>query len=161
MPVATNLPEYMVNECKSGPPVGMALVTGTADPQVSFNGGTITVLGQQRDVVLSSEQTIALWLCRNGCGSNTQTQTIDVRPDDDVSVALRNWSCSGAPVGHYAVQGGGHTWPSGRQFLLSGLLVLYHVMLTRHMRGGPFSRSSNAQLPKRGSTPLTLALNAI
>jgi polyhydroxybutyrate depolymerase len=117
MPVATNLPEYMVNECQSGPPVGMAWVTGTADPQVPFNGGTITVLGQQRDVVLSSEQTIALWLRRNGCGSNAQTQTIDVRPDDGVSVTLRNWSCSGAPVGHYAVQGGGHTWPSGRQFL--------------------------------------------
>ncbi len=117
MPVATNLPEYMANECQSGPPVGMAWVTGTADPQVPFNGGMITVLGQQRDVVLSSEQTIALWLRRNGCGSNAQTQTIDVRPDDGVSVTLRNWSCSGAPVGHYAVQGGGHTWPSGRQFL--------------------------------------------
>jgi polyhydroxybutyrate depolymerase len=117
MPVATNLPEYMVNECQSGPPVGMALITGTADPQVPYNGGTITVLGQRRDVVLSSEQTLDLWQHRNGCGSTPQTQNIDVRRNDGVSVTLRNWSCSRAPVRHYAVQGGGHTWPSGRQFL--------------------------------------------
>lgn len=117
MPVATNLPEYMVNECQSGPPVGMALVTGTADPQVPYNGGTITVLGQQRDVVLSSEQTMALWQRRNGCQGNPRAQSIDARPNDGVSVTLRDWSCSGAPTRHYTVQGGGHTWPNGRQFL--------------------------------------------
>ena len=49
----------------------------------------------------------------------------------------------------------------GASSYLSGLLVLYHLMLTRQMRGGRFSRSSNTQLPKQGSTPLTLALNAI
>ncbi|MEL6572585.1 MAG: PHB depolymerase family esterase [Pseudomonadota bacterium] len=116
-PVATNLPEYMVNECQSGPPVGMALITGTADPQVPYTGGTITVLGQQRDVVLSSEKTVALWQRRNGCRANPQTLNIDLRPNDGVSVRLRNWTCSGAPLRHYTVQGGGHTWPSGRQFL--------------------------------------------
>ncbi|MEP3844709.1 MAG: PHB depolymerase family esterase [Paracoccaceae bacterium] len=117
MPVATNLPKYMVNECRSGPPVGVALITGTDDPQVPFNGGTITVLGQRRDVVLSSEQTMALWQNRNGCGNKLRSSTYDQRPNDGVSVTLRDWSCSGAPLRHYTVQGGGHTWPSGRQFL--------------------------------------------
>ena len=117
MPVASNLPEYMVNECQSGPPVGIALITGTADPYVPYNGGTIIVLGQQRDVVLSSEQTLALWQRRNGCRAGPQIQNIDIRPSDGVSVAVRSWSCSGAPVRHYSVQGGGHTWPSGRQLL--------------------------------------------
>ena len=117
MPVATNLPDYMVNECRSGPPVGMALVTGTADPQVPYGGGTITVLGQKRDVVLSSEQTLALWQQRNGCRTGPDVRNLDARPNDGVSVKIRTWPCSGAPVRHYAVQGGGHTWPSGRQFL--------------------------------------------
>lgn len=117
MPVATNLPEYMVNECQSGPPVGMALVTGTADPQVPFDGGTITVLGQRRDVVLSSAQTVALWRARNGCHSGAREQQLDVDPGDGVSVVVRDWSCSGAPVRQYQIDGGGHTWPSGRQFL--------------------------------------------
>lgn len=117
MPVATNLPKYMVNECRSGPPVGMALITGTADKQVPYNGGTITVLGQKRDVVLSSEETVALWRRRNGCGAGAKTQNIDARPNDGLSVVVRDWSCSGAPVRHYGVHGGGHTWPSGRQFL--------------------------------------------
>lgn len=117
MPVATNLPEYMVNECRSGPPVGMMLITGTADPQVPFGGGTITVLGQQRDVVLSSEDTVALWQRRNGCNATPQSQSIDANPSDGLSVTLRQWPCSGAPVRHYTVNGGGHTWPSGRPFL--------------------------------------------
>ncbi|MFK7754731.1 MAG: PHB depolymerase family esterase [Sedimentitalea sp.] len=117
MPVATNLPNYMVNECRSGPPVGLALITGTADKQVPYNGGTITVLGQQRDVVLSSEQTMALWQRRNGCTGTFRSKTIDARPNDGVSVTRRDWPCSRAPVRHYTVHGGGHTWPSGRQFL--------------------------------------------
>lgn len=131
MPVATNLPDYMVNECRSGPPVGLALITGTADPQVPFGGGTITVLGQQRDVVLSSEQTMALWQRRNGCGNGFQSTKFDRRSGDGVSVIRRDWSCSGAPVRHYTVQGGGHTWPSGRQFLSRRLV-------------GPVSRDINA-----------------
>lgn len=131
MPVATNLPKYMVNECQSGPPVGMALITGTADPQVPYNGGTITVLGQKRDVVLSSEQTLALWQRRNGCKSGPRIQNFDARPNDGVSVSLRRWSCNRAPVLHYAVEGGGHTWPSGRQFLPARLV-------------GPVSKDINA-----------------
>lgn len=122
MPVATNLPDYMVNECRSGPPVGVALITGTDDRQVPYNGGTITVLGQQRDVVLSSDQTMALWQRRNGCSNVFQTTTFDRRPNDGVSVALRDWSCSGAGLRHYTVQGGGHTWPSGRPFLPARLV---------------------------------------
>lgn len=117
MPVATNLPTYMVNECRSGPALGMALITGTADPQVPFGGGTITVLGQRRDQVLSSEDTLKLWQRRNGCRGNPETQTIDANTRDSVSVSVRQWSCAGAPVRHYTVLGGGHTWPSGRQFL--------------------------------------------
>lgn len=117
MPVATNLPDYMVNECRSGPPVGLALITGTDDPQMPYNGGTITVLGQKRDVVLSSEQTMALWQRRNRCGGGVQSRTIDRARGDQVSVTVRDWPCAGAPLRHYTVQGGGHTWPSGRQFL--------------------------------------------
>lgn len=131
MPVATNLPDYMVNECRSGPPVGLALITGTADPQVPYGGGTITVLGQQRDVVLSSEQTMAVWQRRNGCGRGFQSTTFDQRAGDGVSVVRRDWSCLGAPTRHYTVQGGGHTWPSGRQFLPVRLV-------------GPVSRDINA-----------------
>jgi polyhydroxybutyrate depolymerase len=131
MPIATNLPDYMVNECRSGPAVGMALVTGTADPQVPFNGGTITVLGQRRDQVLSSEDTMKLWQRRNGCRGNPRTKAIDQNKRDAVSVSVRQWSCSGAPVRHYTVHGGGHTWPSGRQFLPVSLV-------------GPVSKDINA-----------------
>ncbi len=54
-PVAMSLPSFMVNECQEGPPVGLALMNGTADPQVPYKGGWITVFRKKRDIVLATE----------------------------------------------------------------------------------------------------------
>jgi len=118
MPVAMGLPEFMVNECASGPPVGVAIVNGTADPQVPYEGGWITVFRDQRDRVLSTEQTTKLWRSRNGCTHlPTSTSSID-KLEDNTSITIRSWSdCTGAPVMLYRVENGGHTWPSGLQYL--------------------------------------------
>ncbi len=118
MPVAMGLPEFMVDECVAGPPVGIAIVNGTADPQVPYHGGWITVFRDQRDRVLSTDQTIALWRKRNGCqNAPTTVSSADV-PGDKTSVSIQSWSaCRGAPVKLYRVDNGGHTWPSGLQYL--------------------------------------------
>lgn len=118
MPVAMGLPEFMVDECVSGPPVGVAIVNGTADPQVPYEGGWITVFRDQRDRVLSTDETAKLWRSRNGCAqAPTSTLLVD-RVEDNTSVAITAWSdCSGAPVMLYRVENGGHTWPSGLQYL--------------------------------------------
>ncbi len=117
MPVGMNLPEFMRNECRSGPPVGLALVMGTDDPQVPYNGGWITVFGRQRDQVLSADATLALWRGRNRCGAGPTQTTTDQRPLDRTTLTTLSWACGSAPVVHFRVEGGGHTWPSGRQFL--------------------------------------------
>ena len=118
MPVAMGLPEFMVNECEHGPPVAIAIMNGTADPQVPFDGGEITVFRKKRGIVLSASETIALWRARNACmDAALAIREID-RPGDETSVEVTSWTgCSGAPVTFYKVVNGGHTWPGGRQYL--------------------------------------------
>lgn len=118
MSVAMSLPKFMQDDCAEGPPVGVAIMNGTADPQVPYQGGWITVFRKKRDIVLATNDTISLWRDRNGCAnSETSRKHID-KPGDNTSVTIIEWSkCSGAPVKLFKVNSGGHTWPSGRQYL--------------------------------------------
>ena len=118
MPVAMSVPEFMEDDCMSGPAVGVAIVNGTTDPQVPYEGGWIKVFRKKRDIVLSTDKTVELWHRRNGCAlSPTQTNSLD-KPGDKTTVDITEWThCDGAPVKSYKVNNGGHTWPSGIQYL--------------------------------------------
>jgi len=117
MPVAMSLPEFMEDDCQSGPPVPIAIMNGTADKQVPYEGGWITVRRKKRDIILSTDKTISLWRARNGCSGRVSRAKID-KPGDKTSVDVTEWTeCTGAPVKLYKVNNGGHTWPSGLQYL--------------------------------------------
>lgn len=118
-PIAMPLPVFLVSTCKrSTNPIGVALINGTADPLVPYDGGTIRVFRQKRDDVLSTDDTIDYWRKRNGCPPRpTSIKRLDA-VDDDTAVVHSSWTkCTGAPVTLYRVENGGHTWPSGRQYL--------------------------------------------
>ena len=117
-PVAMPLPEFMAERCRGGPPVGVTIMNGTDDPVVPFDGGEITVGRRKRGRVLSTDETVSLWLQRNGCREGAGRKT-RLDPDRDrTHVELTEWrDCDGAPVQLYTVVGGGHTWPSGSQYL--------------------------------------------
>lgn len=112
------LPDFLEDDCTAGPPVGVAIVNGTADPLVPYGGGRIEVLGHDRGAVLSTDATAALFRRRDGCAAKpTGEETLD-GVDDGTRVEKTTWaSCDGAPVVVYRVEGGGHTWPSGVQYL--------------------------------------------
>ena len=117
-PVAMPLPEFMADKCRSGPPVGIVMMNGTKDPVVPYDGGMIVALKQERGLVLSTSETVALWNKRNGCKtSNTNVERIN--PAKDLMHVIKTeWlNCSGAQVNLYKIVGGGHTWPSGSQYL--------------------------------------------
>lgn len=122
-PVTMPLPEFLADDCRNGPPVGVLVMNGTADPLVPYDGGQIRVFRKDRGQVLSTDQTMAFWRRRNGCAdAPTSVEEID-RPGDRTSVVRTDWKdCTGAPVTLYRVDGGGHTWPSGRQYLGSWLI---------------------------------------
>lgn len=117
-PVSMPLPQHFEDDCAGGPPLGLVLFNGTRDPQVPYNGGPITVLGMKRDVVLSTDETIKLWLRKNNCAAKVSAVRTINPARDQTSVTRMEWSdCEGAPVVLYRIGNGGHTWPSGRQYL--------------------------------------------
>lgn len=117
-PVAMPMPAYMLNECAAAPGTGIAILNGTDDPLVPYDGGRITVGNRQRDEVISTDDTVAFWRARNRCSAEeTDEQIIDTRRDR-MQVRRTSWeACEYAPVVLYRIEGGGHTWPSGRQYL--------------------------------------------
>ncbi len=121
---AMPLADFLEDDCSSGPPVGVAIVNGTADPLVPYDGGRVEVLGRYRGAVLSTDATAALFRRRNGCEPQpTAEETLD-QAEDGTRVEKTLWgACDGAPVAVYRVEGGGHTWPSGAQSPLERVVV--------------------------------------
>lgn len=117
-PVAMPLPAYLESTCRTGPPVGIAIMNGTKDPLVPYTGGAITAGKKVRDEVVSTAKTLELWRQRNGCAAEPSARTTIDTARDGMSVEKTEWRlCSGAPVILYRIVGGGHTWPGGKQYL--------------------------------------------
>jgi polyhydroxybutyrate depolymerase len=116
VPVAMTLPEVMKADCARGAPVGFLLVMGTADPVVPYAGGEVVLIGRGRGRVLSAEATVDLFRRRNGCGSGTDSAAVG---------AVDRMTPRGCevPTQFDRINGGGHSWPSGRSGpILRGLL---------------------------------------
>ena len=117
-PVTMPMPEFMVQDCRATGEIGLALINGTADPLVPYAGGDIRVRGRSRGRVLSTAATVKQWRQRNGCQSRPSARRRIDTADDGTYVERSDWTeCRGAPVRRYRIVGGGHTWPSGRQYL--------------------------------------------
>ena len=103
-------------------PISVLLMSGTEDPLVPWAGGDIGFPGSSRKVgkVLSVAKTVAAWAALNRC---TPPPAVSWEPDRDPRDGTRvrreaHGPCSeGTEVVLYAVEGGGHTWPGGWQYL--------------------------------------------
>ena len=118
-PVTAQLP---VVHAKKQPkhPVGLMVVNGTADPLVPYEGGHVEVLGRKRGAILSTDATIARWRVLHGCRAEGKTVALpDKHPRDGTRTTVTTYTrCTkGAEVVLVRVEGGGHTWPGGRQYL--------------------------------------------
>ena len=123
MPVATGLPDYMEDACSAAPPKPVSAMNGTDDPLSPYEGGTVTVLNQERDVVLSAEDSIALWADKNGCKSSDPISKVIDLPGDKTSVEYFIWpECDHEPVQFFKVNNGGHTWAGGKQYGPAGFI---------------------------------------
>lgn len=117
-PVAMPLPAYMADACRNGPPFGIAIMNGTDDPLVPYDGGAITIGRRERDDVLGTAETVRLFGRRNGCSLSSTSESALDSAHDRTRVELAEWrDCTGAPILLYRIVGGGHTWPSGSQYL--------------------------------------------
>lgn len=101
-------------------PVAVMIINGTADPLVPYSGGQVRVLGRDRGEVLSTPATVEWWKKVNGCSSPPRTRSLpDTDPDDGATVWVESHDgcAEGTAVQLYRVDGGGHTWPGGTQYL--------------------------------------------
>lgn len=104
--------------CHPSQPVPVMIIHGTKDPLVPIAGGELGRNGSH-GLVLSHEETIRKWLAIDGCRGQAARTEI---PDDsrrETPIPARIWEecAAGAEVRSYVVEGGGHTWPGGKQYL--------------------------------------------
>jgi len=117
-PIAMPMPEFLVSDCAPGSHIGLVVLNGTSDPVVPCEGGEIVALGQRRGTVLSTANTIARWRGWNRCSETPVSRVAIDTASDRASVERFDWQhCDGAPVRLYKIENGGHTWPSGSQYL--------------------------------------------
>ncbi|MBZ5593204.1 MAG: esterase [Acidobacteriia bacterium] len=119
--VAATLPEKIEPDCLPQRPVSMLLMHGTKDPLVPYKGGMITSphgmpTGSR---VLSLAATARFWAARDGCADSPESSSLPGRVDGNMTVRLAHYgSCRDhAAVEAYTIEGGGHTWPGGLQYL--------------------------------------------
>jgi polyhydroxybutyrate depolymerase len=118
-PVTAQIPAAIAPLCRSESAVSLAVFNGTADPLVPYNGGQITVLRRQRGAVLSTDETIRIWLRKNRCRPEAViTELPDIAADGTRVTQFEYSRCENeSKVVLYRIEGGGHTWPDGRQYL--------------------------------------------
>jgi polyhydroxybutyrate depolymerase len=126
-PVAGQLPQNLESTCHPAKTVSVLTINGTDDPLVPFSGGEIRLgrLGRSRGTVLSTNETMKLWAKADGCAEAPEmVRDPAIAPADGTTVRREFFQgCrEGAEVMLYAVEGGGHAWPGGVQYLPVALI---------------------------------------
>jgi polyhydroxybutyrate depolymerase len=103
--------------CNPSRPVAVLEVHGTADPIVPFDGGSMRGRGGESDIV-SAPAMVQRWRTADGCSGEPAEDTLPGAGDGTVVHRFTSAPCApGTAVVFYQVDGGGHTWPDGPQYL--------------------------------------------
>jgi polyhydroxybutyrate depolymerase len=121
-PVAGNIPENFINQCKPSKPVSVLAINGDTDPLVPFNGGDVTGPFGKRKFgrVLSAHESVMFWVKNNGCSPDPIIIDVPDKDPDDVTRVQKQQFINGrnnSEVILYTIKNGGHTWPGGYQYL--------------------------------------------
>lgn len=121
-PVDGSIPVALSGVCSPSKPVSVLAINNIQDPLVPFNGGEIynrkktLKLGK----VLSAKESVEFWVKQNGCSKKTVVSEMpDTDPEDGTRVVKEEYGggSNGTEVILYSIDGGGHTWPGGIQYL--------------------------------------------
>jgi polyhydroxybutyrate depolymerase len=117
--VAGSMPQGLAGTCKPSRPVPVLIIHGTEDPIVPWKGGSVAGFEAFGNVV-SVKETAGFWAAVNQCrGKGTVVTEPDRDPGDGTRMRREIFAdCeSKAEVSLVTVEGGGHTWPGGYQYL--------------------------------------------
>jgi len=123
--VAASVSKTILEENVSPKPIMFLLAT--KDTLVPWNGGQIggRVLRRKRGEVLSGRESIEFWLQKNKNTAKPACRSIADRDrSDDSQIFLEQYGMPGSSneVVLYEIRGGGHTWPSGQQYLPKAII---------------------------------------
>jgi len=114
--VAATMPETLLPLCKPSAPISVMFIHGSQDPLVHVDGGPVL---RDRGVAISLAQAQEFWRKWDG---TSLTPAVENRPDlahDGTRVHREVYGegKQGTEVVVYNIEGGGHTWPGGPQYL--------------------------------------------
>jgi polyhydroxybutyrate depolymerase len=119
-PVAASLAENLL-DMKPSRPISVLIINGDEDPLVPWEGGYIGFGGKKRGKCISAMETLHFWQTADGItpGTESVTNLPEKDPKDGTKIQLLSSANTqaGTEVILYDVQGGGHTWPGGWQYL--------------------------------------------
>ena len=123
-PVDGNIPHLFLHECYPEMSVSLLAINNVNDPLVPYEGGNIYSSFRHLNLgkVLSVNESIEFWITRNKCSTiPVVTEEPDIDPKDGTRVTRKEYinNFDGTEVILYSVDGGGHTWPGGFQYLPS------------------------------------------
>lgn len=110
------------------PPTPILMIVGDADPISPYSGGLIRVWGLiERGAVLSAAAAMEFWIDANAARRDgPQYYYDDADPRDGTRVRRAEYPADadrgGRPVVVLTVEGGGHAWPGGEQYLPVALI---------------------------------------
>ncbi len=116
--VSAAMPEKIKDKCRPANRISVMFINGTEDPLVPYDGGSVKVGKKERGEITSTEESVALWVNRNGC---QKVKSDVIKTDLEVDCDYYR-DKQGTEVVLYTVKGGGHTWPGGPQYLPQGLV---------------------------------------
>lgn len=124
-PVAALMSRDLAARGTPSAPVSVMLTEGTDDPLMPHDGGSVGLFLKMRGEVLSAADTVSFWVGADGCSPvPAVTRLPDKDPADGTRVTLSSYDNPGRDdeVLFYSVEGGGHTWPGGSQYLTSRII---------------------------------------
>jgi polyhydroxybutyrate depolymerase len=126
-PVDGNIPHLLLDECSPAMPVSVLAINNVNDPLVPYEGGNIYSRFRRLNLgrVLSVDESIMFWVNRNRCSADPEVNEVtDADPKDGTKVTKKEYlyGIAGTEVILYSVDGGGHTWPGGFQYLPARLI---------------------------------------
>jgi len=122
-PVGISMPIHMINDDTNVEPIPIMIIFGDEDPLVPYHGGEISILNIKRGKVISIEDAVEFWVNNNKCNEKPEVTYLNKRLDGTKAIKqVYKPGNVGAEVVYWLIEGGGHTWPGGWQYLPKAII---------------------------------------